>query len=69
MCYHVWAMSEYVLAYLLDDDEPIEVARQPDRVVPHPDDIDCWVCGAAVVAVHCKIVCQNCGFTRDCSDP
>ena len=33
------------------------------------DDTYCWVCGGAVVKRHCKIVCQSCGFTRDCSDP
>jgi hypothetical protein len=31
--------------------------------------IVCWICGAAILERHCKIVCQNCGFTRDCSDP
>lgn len=29
----------------------------------------CWVCGGPVTERHCKIVCQVCGFTRDCSDP
>lgn len=29
----------------------------------------CWLCGAAILERHCKIVCKNCGFTRDCSDP
>lgn len=33
------------------------------------DDTYCWVCGGAVVKRHCKIVCAECGFTRDCSDP
>jgi len=33
------------------------------------DDTDCWVCGGPVIKRHCKIVCQACGFTRDCSDP
>jgi hypothetical protein len=33
------------------------------------DDTYCWVCGATIVEMHCKIVCQHCGFTRDCSDP
>lgn len=33
------------------------------------DDTYCWVCGGAVVKRHCKIVCESCGFTRDCSDP
>ena len=33
------------------------------------DDTFCWLCGAAVSKRHCKIICTQCGFTRDCSDP
>lgn len=33
------------------------------------DDSYCWTCGGAVTKRHCKIICQVCGFTRDCSDP
>tara|TARA_X000001036_G_scaffold324122_1_gene302622 strand:- start:1075 stop:1203 length:129 start_codon:yes stop_codon:yes gene_type:complete len=29
----------------------------------------CIICGAKILDVHCKIKCQNCGYTRDCSDP
>ena len=29
----------------------------------------CDVCNAPTAEVHCKVVCPNCGFTRDCSDP
>ena len=32
------------------------------------DDI-CWCCQGQTVKRHCKIVCANCGFMRDCSDP
>jgi hypothetical protein len=32
------------------------------------DDI-CWCCSGRTVMRHCKIVCTNCGFMRDCSDP
>jgi hypothetical protein len=31
-----------------------------------------WVrgrCGAAMIELHCKLRCDNCGFMRDCSDP
>lgn len=32
--------------------------------------IFCHVCGfEAAIEVHCKIICRNCGYTRDCSDP
>lgn len=29
----------------------------------------CWVCGAVMREVKCKLLCPCCGFTRDCSDP
>jgi len=29
----------------------------------------CELCGGAVLYVHCKYKCLNCGFVRDCSDP
>jgi hypothetical protein len=30
----------------------------------------CDLCNSdRVVKLHCKIICRNCGFTRDCSDP
>lgn len=29
----------------------------------------CELCGGPVLDRHCKVVCLNCGFQRDCSDP
>jgi hypothetical protein len=29
----------------------------------------CELCGGRVEERHCKIVCLNCGYQRDCSDP
>lgn len=29
----------------------------------------CEVCGTPMYDRHCKIVCPNCGYLRDCSDP
>lgn len=29
----------------------------------------CELCGGPVLERHCRIVCLNCGFQRDCSDP
>ena len=29
----------------------------------------CDLCGAAMYDHNCKIVCPNCGYKRDCSDP
>lgn len=33
------------------------------------EDHCCWVCHAPTEYRQCKIICQRCGFTRDCSDP
>jgi hypothetical protein len=31
--------------------------------------LTCELCGGPVLDRHCKVVCLNCGFQRDCSDP
>jgi len=45
-----------------------------EATVSHWSAITPWVhtcerCGERMVEHHCKIVCRNCGFSRDCSDP
>lgn len=37
------------------------------RVVPAEH--HCERCGTRMYDHHCKIVCPNCGYKRDCSDP
>jgi hypothetical protein len=40
------------------------------RAETDPRDVSvCIICGGTAVARKCKIICQNCGYTRDCSDP
>jgi hypothetical protein len=29
----------------------------------------CELCGGVVIKRHCKYICQECGYIRDCSDP
>ena len=29
----------------------------------------CDLCGGEMYEWHCRIVCQSCGYQRDCSDP
>lgn len=29
----------------------------------------CDICGSPMLERHCKILCPNCGYQRDCSDP
>lgn len=55
---------------LAEDPDPV-----PDRVDHDPDydplgPIICEVCGSPMrYLAGCKIVCGNCGYRRDCSDP
>ena len=37
--------------------------------VSQPTSEDCEVCGTEMYGFHCKLVCPNCGYRRDCSDP
>jgi hypothetical protein len=37
--------------------------------VAQPAGEDCEVCGTEMYGLHCKLVCPNCGYRRDCSDP
>ena len=30
---------------------------------------ECELCGTEMFSLHCKLVCPNCGYRRDCSDP
>ena len=46
------------------DEEQTQTAE-----VSQPADEDCVVCGTEMYGLHCKLVCPNCGYRRDCSDP
>jgi len=35
----------------------------------HPAVQTCERCGHDMYDRHCKVVCPNCGYLRDCSDP
>jgi rubrerythrin len=41
----------------------------PFRLREIPKEHVCERCGAVMYDHHCKIVCPNCGYKRDCSDP
>lgn len=47
-------------------DRPQQELREEEREVCTDE---CEVCGCAMYGLHCKIVCPNCGYRRDCSDP
>lgn len=29
----------------------------------------CDICGHPMIDWHCELICTNCGFRRDCTDP
>lgn len=37
---------------------------------PKPQGPHCDICGGnSITERNCKVICNNCGYTRDCSDP
>ena len=52
-------------------EEVYEEQRQQTQAseTPQPAGEDCEVCGTEMYGLHCKLVCPNCGYRRDCSDP
>ncbi|MEK9502852.1 hypothetical protein [Gaopeijia maritima] len=46
--------------------EPAAAERVSD---PESPAIVCECCGAEMFDRHCKVLCPNCGYQRDCSDP
>jgi hypothetical protein len=41
----------------------------PFRLREVPKEHVCECCGTVMYDHNCKIVCPNCGYKRDCSDP
>ena len=41
--------------------------QAPDT--PQPSGEECEICGTEMFGLQCKLVCPNCGYRRDCSDP
>ena len=41
----------------------------PFRLREVPKEHVCECCGTVMFDHNCKIVCPNCGYKRDCSDP
>lgn len=62
--------------------EPGEREPEPQRAAgTHPDSTapgdaasnevtyHCDLCGHPMLDLHCKLICERCGYKRDCSDP
>ncbi len=47
----------------------VELSRRYLREPWQTSELRCELCGGPVLDRHCKVVCLNCGFQRDCSDP
>jgi 8-oxo-dGTP diphosphatase len=72
--YHGGRLIDHQVLFYPPRDLPKIEAANATRTShpPHeqqPDETICWCCGGPVVKRHCKIICQVCGFLRDCSDP
>ncbi len=52
-------------------DEGVDPGNAPDADdgEPTPSGHRCDLCGGPMLDRHCKLVCMNCGYQRDCSDP
>lgn len=45
-------------------EEQTQTAEAPETCAE-----ECEICGGEMYGLHCKLVCPNCGYRRDCSDP
>ena len=48
---------------------PAPPAATPFKLREIPREHVCEMCGTVMYDHNCKIVCPNCGYKRDCSDP
>ena len=48
---------------------PVEGAHHSEGPIDIRDLQECEACGTKMYGLHCKLVCPNCGYKRDCSDP
>jgi hypothetical protein len=48
-------------------EEQIQQEQAPETSQPSGE--ECEICGTEMFGAHCKLVCPNCGYRRDCSDP
>lgn len=42
---------------------------EPQTDVVLTEDVACDICATTMIAFNCELICLNCGFRRDCSDP
>jgi hypothetical protein len=49
--------------------EGTEARAEPRGGAPSDPIYYCDLCGARMLDLHCKLICEQCGYKRDCSDP
>ncbi len=49
--------------------EPAAPPPEPYRKLEVPTQHFCDICGVEMYDHNCKIICPNCGYRRDCTDP
>ena len=52
--------------YAMEDSAECREATVSEALRPSEE---CELCGAEMFGLHCKLICPNCGYRRDCSDP
>ena len=49
------------------DEESAQQTQAAEALQPSGE--ECEACGTEMYGLHCKLICPNCGYRRDCSDP
>jgi hypothetical protein len=62
-------MNGYLFAELFEASSSVDAQPAIDPSAIRRDEAVCWICNAASLEVHGKIIGKNCGFMRDCGDP
>ena len=48
-------------------EEHLEKTQASEALEPSGE--ECEICDSEMFGLHCKLICPNCGYRRDCSDP
>ena len=62
-------MGGYMIPDKANDVQESNPSRELVKDMPSLHYLTCEICGNTMDEQHCKIICKNCGYTRDCSDP
>ena len=49
--------------------QPTRLFKDGDTQTLTKSEESCDLCGAAMIDFNCELICTNCGYRRDCSDP